>query len=349
MKATASCQFPLLNEWKSYCDHNKICAFADSVISGYAQLAFNDNTFSGILMMLATVLGSPVLFVSAIWATIVATLTAHAIKLPEAGIRAGLYNVNAALSGLAVPPLLFANQGLSIPMLLVSTFIGIITVFLGLLVGKFFEKHNLPSLVIPYCICLLSFLAFMAITGITNNAPLSLDALVMTCSASDWSLHSIGTAFLNSASQIVWLSNPLSGLLYLIALTFASRADFFNTLVAIIISIFVAILIGLPQDPVINGHYGYNAILLIQVLSRSFKSNVHTRIFSFAMVSLTPVMCVIYQLILTSFGISSFLALPYLTICFPTLVCMRKHSNFIFVSPKHWGVPETIQKINQET
>ena len=60
MSATASCRFPFLDEWKDLSDNNKICGFVDSALSCYAQIAFNDNIFSGILMIIATWIGSPV-------------------------------------------------------------------------------------------------------------------------------------------------------------------------------------------------------------------------------------------------------------------------------------------------
>ena len=128
MSATASCQFPYLDKWKHYCNDNKICAFIDSVLSGYAQLAFNDNTFSGILMLIATFIGSPVVCINALWGTIVATAFSYVIHLPVSAIRAGIYGANAALSCLAVPVLLFPNQPLSAAMLGVSTAIAIFTV-----------------------------------------------------------------------------------------------------------------------------------------------------------------------------------------------------------------------------
>ena len=154
MKAAASCHFPYLNEWKQYCDKNKILAFTDAVLSGYAQLAFNDNTFSGILMIIATWIGSPTLCINALWGTIVATAFAYIIKLPVGAIRAGIYAANAALSCLAVPVLLFPSQDISLLMLAVSAAIAIFTVLIGNLLGKMFSRWNLPTLVIPYCIAL---------------------------------------------------------------------------------------------------------------------------------------------------------------------------------------------------
>lgn len=345
MSATASCHFPYLNAWKSYCDKNRICAFIDSVLSGYAQLAFNDNTFSGILMIIATCLGSPTVCISALWGTVVATFFATLLGAPKEQIRAGIYGANAALSGLAVQPLLFPGQDLSFLLLGVSGIIAIMTVLLIQLLSKFFAKWNLPSLVVPYCICLIFFLGLFAILGITHPTPVSFETLLFTTSLSEWSAIELFTTFLNCAAEILWLINPLSGILYLIALTFASRLDAINTVVAITISIIISTFLGLPKDAVMTGLYGYNAILLMQVLTRGFLLTKKSYLLNMCAVALTPVMCFIYQLILPRIGIGSFLALPYLTIVYIIFINRKRLHGFTYVPAKHWGVPETITQL----
>lgn len=344
MSATASCQFPYLDEWKHYCNDNKICAFIDSVLSGYAQLAFNDNTFSGILMLIATFIGSPVVCINALWGTIVATAFSYILHLPTGAIRAGIYGANAALSCLAVPVLLFPNQPLSAAMVGVSAVIAVFTVLLGMLLGKLFSKWNLPTLVIPYCIILSLSLLILTITGISNPTPVTMETLLFTTTFSDWSAKELLLTFLNCASEILWLVKPVSGILYLIALSFASRLDMTNTIVAIIASIIVSTLLGLPKDAVLTGLYGYNAILLTQVITRSFLVNKKSLLLTFSMAAFSPIMCCLYQLILPRLGISSFLALPYLTLVFLALTNRKYLKGFTYIPPSHWGVPETISK-----
>ena len=342
MQATASCRFPFLNEWKSYCDYNRICAFTDSVLSGYAQLAFNDNTFSGILMLIATWIGSPALCINALWGTIAATAFAYILGLPAGAIRAGIYGANAALASLAIPPLLFPSQELSLTMLAITTVISIFTVLLVKLLGKPFARWNLPSLVVPYCIVLSISLVLLTVSGISNPAPATLETLLFTCRLSDWSFAEITTTFLNCASEILWLVNPVSGILYLIALIFASRCDAINTCIAIVASILISVSLGLPKAGVLEGLYGYNAILLTQVLTRSFLFDRKSYLLTIGMAALSPVVCCIYQLILPHLGIKSFLALPYLTIVYLVLANRKRLHGFTYVPAKYWGVPETI-------
>ena len=342
MKATASCRFPFLDEWKQYCDKNPICAFTDSVLSGYAQLAFNDNTFSGILMIIATWIGSPILCINALWGTVIATVTAYIIGIPNGSIRSGSYGFNAALACLAVPVLLFPSGKLSFVMLGISAAIAISTVLFKMAVGKFFSKWNLPTLVIPYCIALIISLTIFEAAGITETSSVTIETLLFTTSFTDWSIIDFCLAFFCNAAQVLWLIHPVSGILYLVALTFASRQDLINTATAIVVSLFVSIILGLPKDGIMTGLYGYNAILLMQVLSRGFLKTSRSSILNICMVALTPIMCCIYQCILTPLGIRSFLAIPYLTIALLVFANRKKLNGFTYIPSDYWGVPETI-------
>lgn len=345
MSATASCHFPYQDKWKNYCDRNKILAFIDSVLSGYAQLAFNDNTFSGILMIIATWIASPVLCINAVWGTTIATATAYAIQIPNIRIRSGSYGFNAALASLAITQLVFPSQGLSFTMLSISAVISALTVFLLKYAESILTKWNISAFVIPYCVTLCISLATFTAIGITNPTTVTLDTLLFTNTLSDWSVQELLTTFLHSGSQILWHSSILSGILYFIALLFASRWDTLNVIAAIIASMAVAVILGLPKDSVMTGLYGYNAILLIQVLDRSFLLTRNICIWNTIFSGLTVVFCCIYQLILPQLGIGTILAFPYMTLAYLVIIIRRKRKDVTYISAKYWGVPETIAQM----
>ena len=342
MSATASCHFPYMDKWKNYCNKNKTWAFIDSVLSGYAQLAFNDNTFSGILMIIATWIASPALCINAVWGTTVATATAYAIKIPDIRIRSGSYGFNAALACLAITQLVFPSQGLSFAMLSISAIVAAFTVFLLKFAESMLAKWNISAFVIPYCVSMCILLAAFTAIGITHPTTITLDALLFTNKLSDWSIQELLTIFLHCGSQILWHSSMLSGILYFIALLFASRWDTLNVIAAIIASMTVAVILGLPKDSVMTGLYGYNAILLIQVLDRSFLLNRKICIWNVIMSGLTVILCCVYQLILPQLGIGTILAFPYMTLAYLVIGIRRRRKDVTYISAKYWGVPETI-------
>ncbi len=314
----------MLKTWNKYCDNNKICQFFDSILCGYAQIAFSDNVLSALVMLIATWIGSPIQCICALWATVVATISAYAIGIDTKQIREGLYGFNAALSGLCLPVLLFPAQNLSLSMLIIVTFAGIACTFFTKMLRGFFAKWSVPALSSPYCVTISLILITSLLANITSYAPLNLQSLIMTSSLSDWSLAEFFHAAFNGASQVLWVEKPICGVLYILAVLLSSRIDAANTVIAIFASTFVSILIGIPKDAVLLGLYGFNAVLLMKVIRREFDLNVRNYIFNIVMASLTPVVCVFFKMFLSWIGISSFLAFPYLTMCIIILLIRQK-------------------------
>ena len=50
MGSFASCKFPFLDEWKKFAGGNPAAGWVDAVLSGFAQIIFSDNSFSGLLL-----------------------------------------------------------------------------------------------------------------------------------------------------------------------------------------------------------------------------------------------------------------------------------------------------------
>ncbi|MGN1266487.1 MAG: urea transporter [Dorea sp.] len=315
MSATDSHRFSLLNKWKSSCSKNRVCEFIDSVISGYAQIAFNDNTFSGILMIIATWIGSPVQCISAVWATLASTLCAYAFGVPKALVRRGLYGFNAALSGLAIPLVIFPGQELSLRMMAVSTIAAILCTFLTTIFQNFFGKWDVPALSSPYCAAVLILTFIGVLTNALDTTCISTDTLLFTTTLHDWTLIQFIHAVFNGASQVLWVEKPICGILYLLALFPVSRIDALLAITAAIVSTIVSVILGLPKDAVMLGLYGFNAVLLMQAWRLRFPLYTRNYLLSLTLAAFTPVVCVIFKIILAPLGLNSVLAFPYVTIC----------------------------------
>lgn len=348
MSVTASCRFPLLEEWKAYCDKNRICEFIDSVLSGYAQIAFSDNTFSALIMILAAWIGSPVQCISAVWATFVSTLFAYITGVPRDLIRSGLYGFNGALSGLALPLLLFPGESVSLKLLAVSALAGILCVFLTTTLRSFFGKWNVPALSSPYCVSVSIILIVSVLLGVTVIQPVGLSDLIMANPFSDWTFTELIYAMANGASQVLWVEKPICGVLYFAAVLCSSRIDAINTIVAVIASTTISVLLGLPKDAVMIGIYGFNSVLLMQVIARGFLINRKSYIFNVLMATFTPIVCVIFKIILSFIGVNTLLAFPYVTVCIIAFLLRKKFKYFTYVPGKYWGVPETIKQVSQK-
>jgi len=341
MSATASCKFPLLDEWKRFSAKNPVLSLMDDVISGYAQIAFNDNTFAGILMIAATYIASPIAAISGVWATFIATVTAHILGVPKGAIKSGVYGFNPALAGLAIG-ILIVFPDIS-KLLLYSGLAGIFCVlFQGALV-QLLSKWDVPPLALPYCITMCLLIPATLTLGGLQASGIG-QKLFEVGAPGVWTSGEFITASLNGIAQVLWVDKPLTGILYLVAVLMASRIDVLSVIIGAVVSTLVAIALGLPKELVLIGIYGYNAVLVMHVITRGFLINARSYIFAVVLAALTVVFAAGLRVVFAPLGIVSFYATPYAVTCIVAFLARDTFSKFFYVPARNWGVPETIAK-----
>lgn len=342
MGATASCKFPLLDAWKEFSAKNKVLSLIDDVISGYAQIAFNDNTFAGLLMIFATYIASPIATLAGVWATFIGTVTAHILGVPKGAIKCGVYGFNPALAGLAIGILITFPD---IPRLLLYTGIaGIFCVVFHAALGQLLSKWDVPVLALPYCITMVFLAPATLILGGLQTTGLEQKLFLAGQTTGVWTSGEFVTASLNGIGQVLWVDNPITGVLYLVAVLMASRIDFISVIIGTVVSTLAAIALGMPKDLVMLGIYGYNAVLVMHVLTRGFLINARSYTFAIFMAALTVFMAAGLRVIFAPLGIKSFYAIPYAITCVVAFLGRETYGNFTYVPARNWGVPETIAK-----
>lgn len=346
MSATASCKFPLLNEWKEISSKNIVLDVIDNVLSGVAQIGFNDNSFAGLLMIIATYIGSPVQAIAGVWAALIATLAAYAFGVPKGLIRTGLYGFNAALCGVAIPALVFPGSPVTIQLLLYSGIAAIFAVVLQMGFGSFLSKWNVPSLALPYSTTLLLFVPAALSLGnlnITRSAPAIFD-IVGPNAQGVWTFVEFIEASLNGIAQVLWIENPITGALYLVAVLMASRIDVVSTIVGALVSTLAAIALGLPKDLIVAGVYGFNAVLLMKVITRGFLITPKSYFTGIVLSVITVVFTASLRVIFAPIGAIASFAFPYAILCIVVFLGRDMFKNMTYVPASNWGVPETIKK-----
>ena len=345
MSVTASCKFPFLDKWKKICEKNKILEFIDSVLSGHAQMAFNDNSFSGIVLIVAIYIASPIQAVSGVWATIVATLVAYLIGVPRGLITSGLYGFNAALTGLAIPALIFSGSGLTSGLFLYSTLGGLLSVLLTASFGNFFSKWDIPTLALPFCITIFILVpASVLFSGLHGSVSAPMVIEIAAQEQNVWTMSEFITASLNGLSQVIWVNNIGSSILYLLAILMASRIDVFSTILATLVSTSGGIAFGLPKDFMLLGLHGFNAVLLMQVITRAYVANVYSYILGSVLSVCTVIFTAALTVLFAPIGEVSSTAFPYVIVCFLALSARDVFRNLKYVPARNWGVPEEINK-----
>lgn len=346
MAATASTNFPFLDEWKEFTDRNIFLEFFDNVLSGFAQIALNDNSFSGILLMIAAFIGSPVQAVSGIWATIIGTLTAHLLGVPRSAIRTGVYGFNPALCGLAIPVLVFPDQGINAEILLYSSLAAIFAEVLTIGLARFLANWKLPFLALPYCFTLLIFVPAGLSLGnlaITRSSP-EIFTLFSASGQAGWSAMEFFTAAINGIAQVLWIDNPITGGLYLVATLMASRIDVLSSILGAVISVGVAIGLGLPKEAAISGVYGFNAVLLMKAMTRGFVVNAKSYSMATIMSALTVVFTVGLRVMFAPIGAIASFAFPFALLSLSAFIGRDLLEDMTYVPGTEWGVPETIKQ-----
>jgi urea transporter len=124
----------------------------------------------------------------------------------------------------------------------------------------------------------------------------------------------------------------------------ASRIDVISVIIGAVVSTLVAIALGLPKELILIGIYGYNAVLVMHVLTRGFLINARSYTFAVIMAGLTVVLAAGIRVIFAPLGIVSFYAIPYAVTCIVAFLGRETFSKFSYVPAINWGVPETIAK-----
>lgn len=351
MPAYATCKFPLVDRWKRLGDKNAFVGYIDSVLSGFAQIAFSDNPFCGALLIIGACIGSPIQAISGVWAACIATLIAYLLGTPKLQIRLGLYSFNAALAGLGIPLFAFSNKWMLPEILFYSSIGAIACVLLTAGLSALFSGWDVPSLALPYCITLFILIpASLFLSGIKAE-PSSIPHLVSPAvsTTSTWSINDFFTSIMTGLSEIIWQANVISGFFYLLAVLVSSRIDVFSAISSVTIGTLSAIALGLSKDEIMIGLYGYNAVLLTQVLfGRAYRLSLLSFIFSSVLSVVSVLLAVALSALFAPIG-APVAAFPYVILTIVAMVGRNAYTKLVFVSPLKWGVPETIENECKKT
>ena len=223
-----------------------------SILRGVGQVMLQENSYSGLIMLVAIAFNSPYLAVLALGATIVATLFAWLMKYSPADIERGLYGYNATLVGIAcgvfLQPSLWALI-LCLLLVILSTYVTHISM----------RQSYLPTLTAPFVLITWALLFFVK----HFEPSLLLPAVDHPHELDSGIISTLGIGM----GQIMFQENAITGYLFLLALLVHSRRAFVYALLA---SLFTLLLmLGNMFDPMSLklGLYEYNAVLVAIALS----------------------------------------------------------------------------------
>jgi len=347
MGALASCKFPLLDEWKKFAQANPILSFVDAILSGFGQVIFSDNSFSGLVLLIASFIVSLNAGVAALWSAIVSVVFQKIFKAPDITYKMGIHTFCSVLTGVIVGGLVFTD-GIDLRFFVFFGMSSIFCTITSLGLAAVFGRWDNAALGIPFGFTALIFMAAAQNMGFVSQAETVMAHAPVNLTPGDigaWSGGDIITSIYAGISELLggttWIVAALIG----VALLMSSRIDFISAILGSATAALTAMYFGVPNIPILIGLYGYNGMLLMFVLNgRAFKITPKSYVLSLILAGMTSILAAWMSL---SFGLVGAVctAFPFSIICCMLMFASQNLEGLEYNKPAYWGVPETVPAI----
>ncbi|WP_313554174.1 urea transporter [Stutzerimonas nitrititolerans] len=232
-----------------------------AVLNGFSQIFLQAHPGCGLLILLAITLHAPDLMIGAMVGALVGTFSAVALGYRKSDIVIGLYGYNAALLGLLFVLLL----GLSALTLGLVALGSVVTNLLQVrLMAAMRERNWLPGFTLPFV--LFGWLALTLAGALELVTPARLDAPLI--------LDGQGLLFAvaSGIGQVIFLGQPLAGLLVLVAVWLADRRAAAWMLCGSVGGLALVLAAGGSEQQALAGLAGYNPTLAALAVSQVHRS-----------------------------------------------------------------------------
>jgi urea transporter len=348
MGAMASCYFPLLDKWKGIVDNNKVAGFIDAVLCAYSQIIFNDNSFSGIILIIATFCISPQVGVGGLICAVTAVIYLKLLKADPVMVRLGVYGFCPTLSGIIISSLIF-DQGIDLYFVVFFVLAAIFCVTVDMALAAVFGKWDASGLGLPFGFTTLVFMSAaqnMARVSQPESIMAHMSPAVEPGTVEPMTANEMLQSLIAGISELFGGVTILPAILIGIALLCGSRIDFISSILGAAVSTFAAIFFGIPVAPIVLGLYGYSGMLLMLVLTRAFRITPATYILFLIFAALSSVLA---SWLTVSMGLIGAVAgpIPFSLMCCAVMLAAPKIGSMEYNAPRYWGVPETIPAIKK--
>lgn len=262
--------------WGRLADTDPFVRVIDTLLRGAGQVMFQNSAWTGLFFLLGIGWGAwkadrPEVAAGALLGLATGTLAACLLSAPKEDIRRGLHGYNGILVGCALPT--FFGTGL-VCWVLVTAGAFFSTVIM-LAVSRFLRTWKVSAMTGPFVfttwfILLASYnFANFKITGLPHP---SLPVQPMEAMVAFPGTALLARASLNGISQVFLLSDPVTGLLFLIGLAGSSFPAAVFAWCGSVVAIATAYFLGAEESAVVAGLYQFSAVLTAIGLGTTFYS-----------------------------------------------------------------------------
>lgn len=311
--------------------------FLRVLLRGAGQVVFCNNAATGLIVLLALYVGGITTGLAATIGLISSTVTAYALKLGKEDIEAGLYGFNGVLAGACLS--IFLEHTLQFWFYVVCA--SMLSSILWIALTKILRVFNIPAATFPFV--LISWIFLVMIYAFDKHTlGLMLPVANMQLAVIDIGTISLETwfsALIKSIAQVVFTDNTFAGGLLLTAIAIVTLRGALMVVGGAFIGVVVPMLVGVNQDAIETGLYGFNSVLTMTAVGWVFlEHNGRTALLAI----LAGILAVFCQVGLTS--LLSPLGLPVLASPFILTLWIVL---FIVSKSRHWSTPEKTAEINQ--
>ena len=240
-------------------------------LKGISQVILIENAITGLIILMAITFSSYYLGIISLLSAIIGTLVGKFGGANEKSINQGLVGYNSVLTGMALA--LFLTG----PYMWIIALVGaaVAAIFTATIM-HFMKESELPILTFPFII--LSWFMLLASYKLKG---LSLGSTLVPQDLTHWELDIEGKVnfsegIFSGIGQVFFLDNTISGILIFIAVFWASRKIGLYAVIGNVAAVIISYVLGGEHTLIMEGLYGYNAILTIIAVSAVFNSE-HNR------------------------------------------------------------------------
>ena len=235
--------------------------FTNTCLRGVGQIAFANNPFSGLLIVLAVGLQSDWVALTLLVGIAAATLTAYWLKLDRPSIRNGIFGFNGALVGLALGTFGSWGNGSGSGAWLLAIALGAaLTTVLMQKLGLWMASHwKIPAMGIPFHIVAYGFLAIslyvpQPVFQLGSPPPFSNPAETLEGAR-------LLSALITGLGQIFFSGGLVSAVLVVLALALCSPTGALVGVLGGAIGLITGLALGTDLNVLYAGLWSYNSAL----------------------------------------------------------------------------------------
>lgn len=246
--------------------------FLREMLRGTAQVMFQNSAWTGFFFMAgifwgAWLEGMPLVGWGALLGVGVSTLTGYLLKFPSLDGRQGLWGFNGVLVGCAFPTFLGNTPAMWLALILCAA----LTTWVRTGFNNVMAPWKVNSFTFPFVFCTWLFLlAARATHGIPPTHMAAPELPATFSSAADLGLWHLAAYWLRGIGQVFLIDSWVTGALFLIGLGCCNLWAALWAGIGSALSLLVAVVLHASGYDVINGLYGYSAVLTAIALATVF-------------------------------------------------------------------------------